>query len=315
MKQLTLPLVLALLLIGAVSACSPPMKTIGILNGNPAHEVTVETFIAELAEAGWREGDNVTYLYEGGTSDPDERLRFAEALVAAEPDLLVVVPSDAAGVLKGLTTEIPILFLAAPDPVGQGLVESMGSPGGNITGVKVGGFLSKQLEMVGLLFPEASRILIPHDTASAAGQAAFDTASSVAGALGFEVDSVELTNDDQLPDLFSAMETAEVVVLVPGTPITRNAIAIAEVGMELGVPVIGYSDLHSRGALASYGAVREDFARAAIPLALDLLDGVPPSEVAVTTVTFGLRLNTDTAERIGYTFPDLALQQAVEIVP
>src|SRR5262249_58340320 len=50
-----------------------------------------------------------------------------------------LVRSETANVVaaKQATSTIPIVFAAAADPVGTGLVASLGKPGGNVTGLSV----------------------------------------------------------------------------------------------------------------------------------------------------------------------------------
>ena len=58
------------------------------------------------------------------------------------------------------TTTIPIVFAPAGDPVRSGLVPSLGSPGGNLTGVSLyaSELNEKRLEVFKEAFPNARRV-------------------------------------------------------------------------------------------------------------------------------------------------------------
>src|SRR5262249_2509090 len=90
-----------------------------------------------------------------------ERLPEAAAeLVSLKPDLLFTVGAEVAPVAKNATQTIPIVMVLSSDPVQAGLVDGLGRPGGNITGVT---FVSDQLsgktvEFLKAASPQVSRV-------------------------------------------------------------------------------------------------------------------------------------------------------------
>jgi putative tryptophan/tyrosine transport system substrate-binding protein len=65
----------------------------------------------------------------------DQFHRLAAELVRLNVDVLVTLSTPAAQAAKKTTHTIPIVMLAASHPVDEGLVASLGRPGGNITGL------------------------------------------------------------------------------------------------------------------------------------------------------------------------------------
>ena len=65
-----------------------------------------------------------------------------------------------ASLAKRATTTIPIVFAPAGDPVRSGLVPSLGSPGGNLTGVSLyaSELNEKRLEVFKEAFPNIRRV-------------------------------------------------------------------------------------------------------------------------------------------------------------
>jgi putative ABC transport system substrate-binding protein len=64
--------------------------------------------------------------------------------------------------LKQATSTIPVVMAGSADPVGQGLVQSLGHPGANITGLSLQGVevTGKRLELLKQLVPAAAPVAV-----------------------------------------------------------------------------------------------------------------------------------------------------------
>ena len=83
--------------------------------------------LARLRELGYSEGKNLTFAYHAADGRPERLPALALELVRARPDVLIVgFGTLTAQALKATTTTIPIVFTNLGDPVGAGLVASLG---------------------------------------------------------------------------------------------------------------------------------------------------------------------------------------------
>src|SRR6185295_1873507 len=91
-------------------------------------------FARGLRELGYVYGRD--YVTEVRGSEPNRELwpGIAAELVRLKPDIIVVVGQQVRA-CKEATSTIPIVMVLAGDPVGDGLVQSLARPGGNITGL------------------------------------------------------------------------------------------------------------------------------------------------------------------------------------
>jgi len=82
-----------------------------------------------LHELGYSEGKNMTFEYPSAEERPERLPQLAMELVQARPDVLIAgFGTLAAQAAKAATTTIPIVFTTVGDPVGAGLVASLGHP-------------------------------------------------------------------------------------------------------------------------------------------------------------------------------------------
>lgn len=94
----------------------------------------LSSFTRALLELGWTEGRNVIIDVRWSASNVEREQLLAKELVALQPDVILAHGTPITAALKRETRTIPIVFGAVADPVGEGFVESLNCPGGNITG-------------------------------------------------------------------------------------------------------------------------------------------------------------------------------------
>src|SRR6516164_11260923 len=89
-----------------------------------------------LKEGGFVEGANLAAEYRWAEGHDDRLPALAADLVRRKVKVIAGLNSTQAVLAaKAATTTIPIVFVIGGDPVSNRLVESLGHPGGNVTGV------------------------------------------------------------------------------------------------------------------------------------------------------------------------------------
>ena len=94
----------------------------------------VEAFLLRLRQLGWIEGQNLAIEYRWADGDVARLPQLAAEMVRLNVDVIVAPAGSAAVAAKNATRSIPIVMIFASDPVGLGLIGSLGRPGGNVTG-------------------------------------------------------------------------------------------------------------------------------------------------------------------------------------
>ena len=115
------------------------VRRIGFVNSsNPATTGTwIKSFTDGLRSHGWIEGQNLVLDMRFADGDPKRITPLLEELLALKPEVLVVGTDLVAKSAQALTTTVPIVFAIGFNPVGIGVVKSLGRPGGNVTGMSL----------------------------------------------------------------------------------------------------------------------------------------------------------------------------------
>src|SRR5215813_1845273 len=113
------------------------MPVIGFLHGASPVAWTdqLRGFHRGLKDAGFVESENVAIVYRWAEGQYDRLPALVADLTRRQVTVLVAITTLGALAAKAATTTIPIVFLAAEDPVTLGLVASLARPGGNLTGI------------------------------------------------------------------------------------------------------------------------------------------------------------------------------------
>src|SRR5262249_35927649 len=131
---------------------------------------------------------------------------LADDLVRRRVAVIAAVSHTGVLVAKAATTTIPIVFIAAEDPVQLGLVASLGRPGGNLTGLNLLAIerLSKRLQLLRDLVPEGSRlaVLVDPRRPTVAGTTPRDL-ERAAHAMGLEIRVLNASNSHEINAAFA----------------------------------------------------------------------------------------------------------------
>ena len=128
---------------------------IGFLSQGQLPKAYFEALQQGLRERGYAEGRNLVWELRSTDGSLDQLPQFAEELVRLKVDVIVARASSGATAAKRATTLIPIVFVSVYAPVEIGLVQSLGHPGGNITGVAINveDVVAKRVQLLKELVP------------------------------------------------------------------------------------------------------------------------------------------------------------------
>lgn len=140
------------------------MYRIGFLgNSTAALEANlVGPFREGLRDLGYVEGQNILIEYRWAEGKYDRFPALIAELIGLKVEVIVTAGTPATLAVKKATTSVPLVMIAVGDPVGTGIVPSLGRPGGNITGlISISPELDgKRLELLREVVPGISHIAV-----------------------------------------------------------------------------------------------------------------------------------------------------------
>jgi putative tryptophan/tyrosine transport system substrate-binding protein len=167
------------------------LPTIGFLGAATpsAANQWVAAFVQRLRELGWIEGRTVSIEYRWAEGRSERFAEIAAEFVRLKVDVIVTWGTASIVAAKQATSVIPIVFAAAGDPVGTGLVASLARPGGNVTGSsnQAADVAGKRLELLRAVVPMLRRLAILANIGSPIGVLQMGEAQAAARTLGLEV--------------------------------------------------------------------------------------------------------------------------------
>jgi putative tryptophan/tyrosine transport system substrate-binding protein len=167
------------------------LPTIGLSGPNTASAQRQwnDAFVQRLHELGWIEGRTVAIHYRWAEAREERYAEIAAEFVRLKVDVIVTSGEAAIIAAKQATAITPIVFVAAGNPVGTGLVASLARPGGNATGTssQTADLGSKRLDLVREVVPTLRRLAIMANVGAPNAMLDMREVAAAARALGVEV--------------------------------------------------------------------------------------------------------------------------------
>ena len=303
-------------------AQQPATPVIGFLH--PASPNTLEDrvrgFRQGLKEIGFVEGDNVATEYRWA-EDQNDRLPALAAELVRRRVAVIATTSSGAFAVKAATTAMPIVFVAAEDPVKLNLVASLAQPGGNLTGINFFEveLSAKRLELLRELVPGAARVAVLVNPAEVTNtEAILKDVELAARAMGLQIQVLKATTSAEIDAAFVTIgrERPDGLFVGGGPFFTSRSLQLAHWATRVAIPAaFGLRQYAEAGGLMSYGASLTDAWRQVGIYTGRILKGAKPADLpAVQASKFELVINAQTARILGLTVSPTLLARADDVI-
>jgi putative tryptophan/tyrosine transport system substrate-binding protein len=282
-------------------------------------DVAFAAFRAGLGDLGYVEGRNVE-IESRFWVEPEEEMVLARDLVDLKVDV-IVTSVDGVFAAHEVTKTVPIVAAMTFDLVALGLADSLGHPGGNVTGLTF--FINElQVKRVALL-KEVKPAMTSVGLLVLEGPASVPTylgaMAAPLKALGVELQPIEVAGPSDCNRALSAGPGASIGGLVvtdsPQFVVGAGTLAIAAAAARHGLPSAGAPSFAENGGLLGYGVDLAPMFRRAAIFVDKILNGAKPGDIPIEQATrFTTIVNLRTAKGIGVDIPPTLLASADEVI-
>ena len=302
--------------VGFMFTTSPVSEMAG---PEPVHPLA-RALVQGLRVLGYVEGQNLILERRSAEGRFERFGEIVAELVRLKVDV-VVTSAPGVAAARAVTTTVPIVQAAGPDPVRAGLALSFARPGGNITGLtsNVGPeFEGKRLELLKAMLPGVSRIAYLSSRESKVWETPMGkTVRPAAQALSVTLIPAEFSRD-RYTDALSRINRARVeALLVAETPTAyADRDALMDFVIRTRLPsLFPFREAVEGGCLMSYGPALADNFRRVATYVDKILKGAKPADLPIEQPTkFELVINLKTAKALGLTIPPSLLARADEVI-
>jgi putative ABC transport system substrate-binding protein len=307
----------------AARAQQPAMPLIGVISWSSENDPEAQRLIAAfkkgLERLGWIEGRNIEFDFRWPAADPDRIRAHAVELIGKTPSVILVNNTPTTRILHQETRTVPVVFVSIADPVRTGLVASLASPGGNLTGLinfesTMGG---KWLGLLKEIAPDTRRAGLLFNPSTHSGQY-FGLIETAAHSLGMEAVHLPVKDAAEIDRAAAALarEGNASLIIMPDAFTYVHRDRIIALAMERRLPTMyPFRFFVAAGGLISYGFDETDLYRRAASFVDRILKGAKPASIPVELPTkFELVVNLRVAKELGLKIPESFLQRANEVI-
>jgi len=300
---------------------SPKIGVLWHAGSAEEEKIPLGGLVEGFKDLGYVDGRNIVLEHRFPNEQPERFFNLAAELVQIKVDVLIAVTRQAAVAAQSVSTTIPTVFIAVPDPVGSKLVTSLARPGGSITGLTnmAVELVPKRVQVLKEAVPSLSRMALLVNAGSPDARRYIEVAQAAARPLGITLQPVEIRTPEDIERAFSmiAQSRLQGVCLTSDGLIYVEQRRLARLAHERNVPLIGYTREMAQwtGMLMTYGASNVALFKRAAYFVDRILKGAKAGDLPIEQPTIiEMLVNLKTAKALGLTIPPSLLQRADQVI-
>jgi putative ABC transport system substrate-binding protein len=301
----------------AQQAATPVVGFLGIAPAS-TNASRVDGLRSGLRELGYIEGRKLVIEFRWAESTA-QLPKLAAELAKGEVAVIVTSGNTATRAAKAVTSNIPIIFSAADDPVKLGFVASFNRPSGNMTGLSLisGALGVKRLELLRELVPNAKIIAVlvnPRNPAEDNLRGEEATARSI----GQRILVLDASTVAEIEQALAAgvQQQSDALLVNPDALFTAQRELLVMLAARYRLPAIyAWREFAEAGGLMSYGTSLIHSYHQVGTYVGRILKGEKPADLPVMQPTkFEFVINLKTAKALGLDLPPKLLALANEVI-
>lgn len=309
-----------LALLAATAIASPALAkdvTVAVtaIVEHPALDAARDGVKDALAEAGYKEGENLKFIYQSAQGNPATAAQIARQFVGDAPDVIVPISTPSAQAVVSATRDIPIVFTAASDPVGAQLVKTMEKPGGNVTGLSDLSPVVEHVALIKEILPSVKKIGFLYNSGETNSVSLLKALKEAAAKENIEIVESAATKSAEVQGAARALVGRADAIYVPTDNTIVSALeGVVTVAEESKLPLFtADTDSVNRGAVAALGFNYYDVGKQTGAIVLRVLNGEKPGDIDVAVAKgTDLVVNLSAAKKMGIELPQSVLDRATK---
>lgn len=275
-KILAISLIAFTLLTGCSSGNSD-LKEIGIIQfvQHPALDEAREGFIEELANGGYKDGDNIKLDYQNASGDTSNNATIASSFANDKKELVLAIATPSAQAIAQNIKNVPVLVTAVTDPESAGLVKSNEDVGGNISGTSDKAPIKRQLELLHEAFPDASKIGIIYSSSEDNSKVIFNEAKGILDEMKLTTVEATVQNSNDVQSVMQSLVGKIDVLYVPTDNVISSSMStISDICIKNKIPIVASEESQVKnGALFTVGINYKELGKQTARMAIKILKG------------------------------------------
>lgn len=272
---------------------------------HPSLNAAYEGFKKALADAGIK----AEFKFQNAQNDATLSTTIAQNFVNDGVDLIFANSTPSAQAAASATKDIPIVFTSVSDPVGAQLIQSMESPGGNVTGTvdlhpevikTTVEFMNKELgaKKIGTIYKASEQNSVVQ----------VKQMKDAAKAVGATIHEATVANSSEVKQAAESLaDKVDAIYIITDNTVVSTLSSVVDVATANKLPlVVGEFDSVRGGGLLAFGFEYSDIGYQAGKMAAQILKGEKkPSEIpAEYPEKLKLLVNKKYAKQLGIEIKD-----------
>lgn len=278
----------------------------------------VKVLVDELAKLGWTDGQTITLEFHWANGDRQRVDALATEIARRGVDLIVARTTPAALAARRATATIPIVLAPSADPVATRLVDNLGRPGANVTGITTMSteLAAKRLEVLRELMPALRRIAFIGATQDPNAPVFARHTEAAASAAAIEARSEMVAGAAEFDATFAALKAWGAQAVIAQPIFIEHRVALANLARRHAIALVGdQEEFAAAGALIAFGASIPAYLRRVARTVDRILRGAKPGDLPIEQPTqFDLVINLGTARALGLAVSDGLIARATEVI-